>query len=146
MWFVRLFLQVTRERTSERRVIIYIYKSSLDRPDGCIITIIIVERESETRVEPFRSSRNRQSSNERSFHAHDNVSLARLSSILDFPSTPLWYPLFQFLYPLLFSSYTPPRGIVGWIVIPFGGMFNWIVRMINGLICYWNLFKKRYEL
>lgn len=103
----------SNERTDERAPSYNIYKSSLDRPDGCIITIIIVERESETRVEPFRSSRNRQSSNERSFHAHDNVSLARLSSILDFPSTPLWYPLFQFLYPLLFSSYTPPRGIVG---------------------------------
>lgn len=50
----------SNERTDERAPSYNIYKSSLDRPDGCIITIIIVERESETRVEPFRSSTSRE--------------------------------------------------------------------------------------
>lgn len=151
------FLQVTRERTSERRVIIYIYiyKSSLDRPDGCIITII-VERESETRVEPFCSWTSREIVN-RVTSAHFTRMITCLSPDYDLFSIFLrrhsLYPLFQFLYPLLFSSYTPLRGIVdcGWTWFHGGCLIGlcdysddqWFNTIINN--GYWNLFN-RYKL
>lgn len=134
------FLQVTRERTSERRVIIYIYiyKSSLDRPDGCIITII-VERESETRVEPFCSWTSREIVN-RVTSAHFTRTITCLSPDYDLFSSFLrrhsLYPLFQFLYPLFFSSSTRllEGSRMGWSRgrdSSWWGMFNWIVWLFR---------------
>lgn len=124
------FLQVTRERTSERRVIIYIYiyKSSLDRPDGCIITII-VERESETRVEPFCSWTSREIVN-RVTSAHFTRTITCLSLDYDlFSSFHSLYPLFAnfSLFPPLFSSYfLPPRGADREESFQPMGVFNWM--------------------
>lgn len=73
---VFVFCEQREERTDERAPVI-IYISGLDRPDGCIIAII-VERESETRVEPFCSWTSRELVN-RVTSAHFTRTITRLS-------------------------------------------------------------------